>query len=170
MSSIANTTVLSNFAAIEYLDMLRVIFPQLYISTDVYAELEDGVLAGYTYLAEIAQHVQVFNPNGWITLTGPISPAEFAQIAALPVYLHRGEASSIALAAQRDWLFLTDDRTARTIARRQGVRISGTLGCLLRAIPQHSVSVEDANQWLGLMIAHGYRAPIDDLRVLLSMI
>jgi predicted nucleic acid-binding protein len=168
MSIIANTTVLSNFAAVGQLDLLRLLYTQLHISTDVYAEIEDGALAGYAYLADVAQHVQPFNPDGWLVLTSPTAPAELARMAALPARLHRGEASSLAIAAQRGWLFLTDDRSARNVAQAQGVRISGTLGCLLRAVQQQHASIEDANQWLALMIAQGYRSPVDDLGVLLD--
>ena len=170
MNIIANTTVLSNFAAIGQLDLLRLLYTQLFISTDVYAEIEDGALAGYAYLADVAQHVQPFNPDGWLwlVLTSPTAPAELARMAALPARLHRGEASSLAIAAQRGWLFLTDDRSARNVAQAQGVRISGTLGCLMRAVQQQHVSVDDANQWLTLMIAQGYRSPVDDLGALLD--
>jgi predicted nucleic acid-binding protein len=170
MSIIANTTVLSNFAAIGQLDLLRLLYTQLYISTDVYAEIEDGALAGYAYLADVAQHVQPFNPDGWLVLTSPTAPEELAWMAALPARLHRGEASSLAIAAQRGWLFLTDDRSARNVAQAQGVRISGTLGCLLRAVQQQHASIEDANQWLALMIAQGYHSPVDDLGALMDEI
>lgn len=168
MSVIANTTVLSNFAAIRQLDLLHLIYPQFAISTDVYAEIEDGALAGYRYLADVEQYVWPFAPDGWIVLTSLATEAEIAHMVALPPRLHRGEASSLAIAAQRGWLFLTDDRSARTVAQAQGVRISGTLGCLLRGIQQHHWSGEEANQWLSLMIAQGYHSPVDDLRLLLE--
>jgi predicted nucleic acid-binding protein len=168
MSIIANTTILSNFAAIERFDLLRLIYTQLYISTDVYAEIEEGALAGYNYLAELERHVQPFASDGWIVLTSPSTPDEIARMVALPTQLHRGEASSLAIAAERGWLFLTDDRSARRVAQAQGVRISGTLGCLLRGIQQQHWSIEATNQWLALMIAEGYRSPVDDLQLLIG--
>ncbi len=168
MSTIANTTVLSNFAATGSLDLLRLVYTQVYISTDVYAEIEDGVLAGYTYLADVAGHVQPPSATGWIMLTSLATPDEIARMAALPTRLHRGEASSLAIAAQRGWLFLTDDRSARTVAQALGVSISGTLGCLLRGVKQDVLHIDDANQRLAMMIAEGYHAPVDDLRILLN--
>ncbi|NJO83026.1 MAG: DUF3368 domain-containing protein [Blastochloris sp.] len=168
MSIIVNTTVLSNFAAIGQLELLRLLYTELAISTDVYAEIEDGILAGYAYLSTVVAHVQPFVPTGWIMLTSPTAPDELDWMVALPDRLHRGEASSLAIAAQRGWLFLTDDRSARRVAQAQGVRISGTLGCLVRAVQQGLVTVETANQWLAMMQAQGYHAPIDDLRVLLD--
>lgn len=166
MSIITNTTVLSNFAAIGQLNLLHLIYTQLYISTDVYAEIEEGTLAGYDYLTEVVRHVQPFTPDGWIVLTGLQTTEEIACMAALPTRLHRGEASSLAIASQRGWLFLTDDRSARVVAQAQNVRVSGTLGCLLHGIKQQYWSAEDANQWLALMIAEGYRSPVDDLHTL----
>jgi hypothetical protein len=34
--------------------------------------------------------------------------------------------------------------------------------------PSHHVPIEEANQWLALMIAQGYHAPVDDLSLLLD--
>ncbi len=168
MSIIVNTTVLSNFAVIGHLALLHRLYPQLYISTDVYAEIEDGVLAGYDYLAEIQQYVQPFTADGWIVLTSPTAPDEIAHMATLPARLHRGEASSLVIAARRGWLFLTDDRSARAIAQAQGIHISGTVGCLLLGIRQQHWSIADANQWLTLMIGEGYRSPVDDLQLVID--
>ena len=47
MSVIANTTVISNFASINQLDLLRRLFGALYISTEVYEEIRIGLVEGY---------------------------------------------------------------------------------------------------------------------------
>jgi predicted nucleic acid-binding protein len=47
MSVIANTTVISNFASVNQLDLLRWLFGALYISTEVYAEIQAGLEEGY---------------------------------------------------------------------------------------------------------------------------
>ncbi|HEV8582551.1 MAG TPA: hypothetical protein VGX68_26085 [Thermoanaerobaculia bacterium] len=49
MSIISNTTVLSNFAAIDALDKLRELFGEVYLSTEVYKEIERGLEEGYTF-------------------------------------------------------------------------------------------------------------------------
>ena len=46
MSVIANTTVLSNWAAIEEVDVLRKLFARLYVSTEVYEEVRAGLDEG----------------------------------------------------------------------------------------------------------------------------
>ncbi len=49
MNVIANTTIISNFAAMGRLDILRDLLGQLYITTDVYAEIQDGLIEGYDF-------------------------------------------------------------------------------------------------------------------------
>lgn len=61
------------------------------------------------------------------------------------VLVIRGESSCLAIAGIRKWLFLSDDMAARKEARRRGIAISGTLGCLVLAIDYDICSLEDAN-------------------------
>jgi predicted nucleic acid-binding protein len=49
MSFIANNTVLSNFAGIGRLDILKRIFRTLRISEEVWLEIKQGLEAGYSY-------------------------------------------------------------------------------------------------------------------------
>lgn len=53
MSVIANTTVLSNFAAIGKIDLLRQLFTHLYLPTEVYDEIRNGLDEGYQFYASI---------------------------------------------------------------------------------------------------------------------
>jgi len=50
MSVITNTTVMSNFASINQLDLLRRLFSALYISTEVYEEIQIGLERGLPVL------------------------------------------------------------------------------------------------------------------------
>ena len=49
MSFIANNTVLSNFASIGRLDILKRIFRTLRISEEVWLEVKNGLDAGFSY-------------------------------------------------------------------------------------------------------------------------
>ena len=49
MSVIANTTVISNFASIGQLELLRQLYTKLHISTEVYVEVLDGIDEGYSF-------------------------------------------------------------------------------------------------------------------------
>ena len=46
MKVICNTTVISNFAAVNALAILRDVVRELHISTEVYAEIQDGLADG----------------------------------------------------------------------------------------------------------------------------
>jgi predicted nucleic acid-binding protein len=86
----------------------------------------------------------------------------------LPSRLHRGEASSLAIARQRNWLMLTDDHDARQEAMRQGIMVSGSVGCLVLAVEHHICNLSQANTWLEQMIRQGYRSPVTDLTPLIK--
>jgi predicted nucleic acid-binding protein len=45
MEVIANTTIVSNFAAVGQLGLLRDVLGRVFISTEVYAEIQDGLRA-----------------------------------------------------------------------------------------------------------------------------
>jgi predicted nucleic acid-binding protein len=112
MSVIANTTVISNFASINQLDLLRRLFGALYISTEVYEEIRIGLEEGYQFYAGIDQMIHPFVHDGWIRLTSMADQAEIALYGELPSRLHRGEASCLVIARHRGvtadlhrWLF-----------------------------------------------------------------
>jgi predicted nucleic acid-binding protein len=53
MSIISNTTVLSNFANIGQLDVLRRLYQILYIPTEVYEEISAGLEEGYLFYQDV---------------------------------------------------------------------------------------------------------------------
>lgn len=167
MSVIANTTVISNFACIKQLDLLRHLYKILYISMEVYEEIQAGLEDGYMFYAPLEQHIFPIIESGWIHLTSMTAEDEFRFFNQFPARLHHGEATSLAIAHYREWLFLTDDLDARTIAHQLGVRLSGSLGCLVLAVERHLYSLDQANFWLDQMIQAGYRSPIDDITMLM---
>jgi len=74
----------------------------------------------------------------------------------------------ISNAQHRDWLFLTDDLMARSHAAQSGIRVSGTVGCLVLAIERGLCDQEQANAWLQQMKSQGYHSPVSDLTSLLK--
>lgn len=117
---IANTTVISNFASVGRLDLLHSLLGSLHISTDVLAELQDGIAEGINYYRDLDRHIHPFTEDGWLRLTGLLNDEELRLFHDLPSGLHRGEASSLAIAYVRGWLFLTDDAKARKSALAMG--------------------------------------------------
>ena len=87
----------------------------------------------------------------------------------VPDRLHRGEASCLAIAKERGWAFLTDDKEARAVAKRWGIELSGTLGVLGRCVEIGLLSLDEGNDLLQRMIEEAnYRAPFTDLSLLLD--
>jgi predicted nucleic acid-binding protein len=168
MRVIVNTTVISNFASIGQLDVLRQLYGSLAMSTDVYDEIQAGLAEGYRFYEGIEQWVEPLAEGGWIHLTSMSHEQELRYFRELPARLHRGEIASLAIARHRGWLLLTDDRAARTEATRLGVPVSGSLGCLVLAIERHLCSLSQANIWLQEMIHQGYHSPVTDLAPLLK--
>lgn len=166
MSFIFNTTVFSNFAAVDQLDILRVVFPRVYIPTAVYAEIQTGLEEGYTFLDSIENQISPFVADGWIQLTTIAEGEEIRLLGTLPRHIHQGEAACLVIARQRQWLFLTDDLAARKIAQAWHIPLSGTLGCLALAVRKQLFTLSQADGLLAQMIAHGYRSPVTDLSFL----
>lgn len=167
MTVITNTTVLSNFAVIGQLDLLRQLYGTIHIPTEVYEEIRVGLEEGYQFYAGIDQLIHPFVEKGWIRLTSVTGEQELRFLGELPRRLHQGEAACLAIAQQRVWLLLTDDLTARKEAARRGIRKSGSVGCLALAVERGLCTLEQANHWLKDMIRHNYRSPVTDLTPLL---
>ena len=168
MNVIANTTIISNFAAVGRLDILRDLLGRLYITTDVYAEIQDGLIEGYDFYEGIEFHVHPPAVDGWILLTALEGDEELHLFSHLPPTLHRGEASCLAIAARRGWAFLTDDSRARKSARELKVLISGTLGILVRAFAEKLLSLDEADILLHQMVKAGYHSPFSTVAELIE--
>jgi predicted nucleic acid-binding protein len=66
----------------------------------------------------------------WLKVQVPSNPM-FVNV--LKFVVDEGEAEAIALALEKGWRLIVDDRKARLWARRLGVRVIGTAGILVRA-------------------------------------
>jgi len=167
VSVVSNTTVLSNFASIGQLAVLRHLFGVVCVPTEVFAEIEDAQHEGYPFFADIEQQTYPLVETGWLHLIS-LDETELRLAATLSAGLHRGERSCIAIALQRNWLMLTDDRAARAEARLRQARFSGSIGCLVLAVERGLIPLAQANGWLEAMIAQGYYAPLTDLSLLIN--
>ncbi|MCP4406086.1 MAG: hypothetical protein GY801_53440 [bacterium] len=167
MSAISNTTVLSNFASIGHIEVLRQLYGTLFISLEVYEEIQAGLEEGYHFYTALDHQIAPLTPSGWVHLTSVSGRQELQTFGAFPPKLHQGEASSLAIACHRNWLFLTDDLDARRAARELDIRLSGSLGCLVLVVERRICSLQQANVWLTQMIEQGYYTPVHDLTSLL---
>ena len=61
------------------------------------------------------------------------APANDALVTSLKLLIDPGEAETIALGYEKSWRVLLDDRRARAVAQRMGLKIIGTVGTLVLA-------------------------------------
>ena len=168
MSVISNTTVISNFSGIDQIDLLRAVYDEIFIAVEVYEEIQRGIEEGYEFYSDIDCFIYPKHQEGWIRMTSLEGEKEVEFFATLPARLHQGEAASLAIAKNRSWLFLTDDKAARKSAKAHGILVSGTLGCLIAGVDRDLWSLADANLWLRKIIETGFRSPVSDLGDLLE--
>jgi predicted nucleic acid-binding protein len=158
---IFDTTVLSNLAAVERLDLLEKRYRTVGLTTvEVSDELRRGFQAGYGYLENVLQKIQATSPGGWLRIATPESVAEHRLRGEFDLLLDPGEASCLALAISRGLVLVTDDLAARQLAQERGVVLTGTVGILLALVRDSSLSLTEANAILAEMIARRYRSPV----------
>lgn len=159
--------MVSNFSSIGRTALLRDLFGKLYITTQVFDEIQSGLLQGYSHYQHIESILHPFSDRGWLHLTSLQTSLELQTFGELLSGLHVGEASCISIALHREWAFLSDDKAARNAAGRLGVAVSGTLGILLLLVKRHIVELDEGNLCLQKMIESGYFSPIYSLEEIL---
>ena len=116
MLSLADTTVLSNFAQIRRTALLRPAHPDLAAPIPVWNELELGVHRGLVPACDWS----------WLAILD-LTEQEQVQANEIGGELGPGEAACIAAAVSRGSLMLSDDWEARALGRSLGLEVSGTL-------------------------------------------
>jgi uncharacterized protein len=122
---ISDTSVITNLAAIQQLDLLPQLYDRVLIPTAVYAELVDlDVAVPGTLEVQSAQ---------WIEIRKVTNQAEVDRLRNV-TRLDPGESEAIALVQELNAdLLLIDERRGRAEANRLGLRITGLLGILVEA-------------------------------------
>ena len=123
---ISDASVLISLASADHLELLRSLYGTVIIPGIVAREIlgAPGQLPGSSAVhAALAQQ--------WMAIT---EPQNHSLITALSDTLDIGEAHAIALAAEiPDSLLLIDETDGRAAAKHLGVRVTGTIGVLVRA-------------------------------------
>ncbi len=77
---------------------------------------------------------EVFNEFGtsisWLKVETPLN---FALVSALKLSVDDGEAEAIALALEKNCKIISDDKQARSVAKKLGLEVIGTIGMFIRA-------------------------------------
>lgn len=123
MTTVSNTSPITNLAGIGYLDLLRQLYGPITIPQAVYDEMAN---IGRTVPGTL--EVQTLP---WIQIQ-PVTALD--QVTALRATLDHGEAEAIVLALElQAQLLIIDETPGRAIARQFGINITGVLGVLLEA-------------------------------------
>ena len=148
-----DNTVLSNFLLIQHPKAIQHAFHEQVCTTkEVFEELTAGMALG-----RLPQYSWE-----WLKLI-QMTEIEIFQFTQLRRQLDKGEASCLAMAAQRKWKIATDDKDARKWAVRLHIPHTGTLGILGLLVERNRITLSEGNTWLRGMIDAGYRSPMTTL-------
>jgi len=152
---------LANFVLSDSLFILEKLIGRYAFITDfVSAEILRGIQQGH----EGWEKIQEALSDGWLEETGLISPKEKSLYESLSVSLGLGEASSIAVAKSRRFIFACDDRAARREAGLLDIRLTGTIGLLKIGICRNIISLNQGNLILAEMMKRGSYSPVKSLK------
>jgi predicted nucleic acid-binding protein len=155
-----DTCAISNFALAGAFGILESIYRnKARITNFVAAEILRGIQSGHSRLEAIPGAVRA----GWLREVGLRSREDKFLFESLSRSLGLGEASSIAVAKRRGFVFASDDRVARAEAVRLGMPVTGTLGILVKAIREDVCDLRTADVYLVKMIEAGFFSPVRSL-------
>ncbi len=118
---VSNTTPILSFIKLDRLDILEEIYNEIIIPETVYHELEQGKNKYYKDIAK----------ENWIKIHKVKNKNLIKQ---LEIYLDRGETEAIALSLELSAdLLLIDEKLGRKLAEENRIKITGTIGILLKA-------------------------------------
>jgi predicted nucleic acid-binding protein len=161
-SLIFDTTVLSNFAAVGQIPLLEPLYRGNACTTlMVLEEILRGLDAGYEYLRSARDAMVSPSPAGWLPILAIETAEEQALYGELSPALGAGEASCVAAAITRGLTLASDDLAARRMAAKRDVRLTGTIGILVRLVREDRLSLVEANAILAQMIKLRYRSPVE---------
>jgi predicted nucleic acid-binding protein len=159
-----DNTVLSNFAVVDRISLLEVLYSGNAFTTLMVAdEIQRGLYAGYQHLQSVQEVLNPPHPTGWLRILPLESAEEQALYIELITSFGAGEASCLAVASTRGFVLATDDLAARRAATRRNVRLTGTVGILIRLVREGHLPLAEANNLLAQMIALHYRSPVERL-------
>lgn len=152
--------VISNFALSRSLSVLKGLYSGTSFVTDfVAAEILRGIQTGHRELVSVKAAIK----DGWLREIVMETEEEKALFETLSVSLGFGEAASIAVAKVRGYLFVSDDKIARRAAILLGVKLTGTIGILAKAVKKKIIDTKTADSYLKKMIALGFYSSVTSI-------
>lgn len=152
---------LSNFALSDSLFILENLFRKsAFITNFVSAEIMRGIQQGHRDLVKVQEALR----EGWLKEAVLATKKEKSLYESLSVSLGIGEASSIALAKERRFIFASDDRAARREAGLLDVKLTGTLGILKKAVRNKKIDLKEGDLLLARMKEKGFYSSVSSLK------
>ncbi|MFB6291091.1 MAG: hypothetical protein ABEJ25_05110 [Candidatus Bipolaricaulia bacterium] len=154
-----DSTVVINFGEINAFDLLIELYSgRIRIVEEVKQEIFDE-----SYRTE--KVLKKFLSEGSIDTLALRGPAELSLYNKYSKKLHSGEAATIVGASCNDGIVVTDDRDARKIAKRkENLKVTGSIGILLRSISKNIKTVKEADRLHRKMLEEAnYFSPINSL-------
>jgi predicted nucleic acid-binding protein len=161
-----DNVVLSNFLLADAMTLLlTTIGVRGRLTHEILDENMAGRRAGHAALADLDAHIAPAGDPSLQLVT--LTRDERAHYVELIRSLGRGEASGIAAAAARGWVFASDDRAARAHAARIDLPVTDTIGLLLAAVRDERCGFTEGDEVLARMTAAGFRGPVRSLNGLI---
>ena len=145
MIVVSNSSPLIALCIVNSLDLLHALYGTIHIPEAVFHEvvIRGGGRPGATAVAN----------TPWIVQHAPANQQTVDQL--LSVGLDKGESEAIVLASELSAsLLILDESAARTVARRRGLQVTGTLGVLIAA--KNARMVPAIKPLLGQLNAAGF--------------
>ncbi len=155
-----DSTVVINFGEIEAFSLLIELYPErIFITEEVRQEIFEE---SYRTEKVLKKYLKEDSINTLVLS----SPAELSLYNEYSKKLHSGEAATIVAASRNNGIVATDDRDARGIARnKEKLKITGSIGILLRSISKNLKTVQEAERLHSKMIEKAnYFSPINSLK------
>ncbi|MEW6215673.1 MAG: DUF3368 domain-containing protein [Nitrospirota bacterium] len=161
---IFDNCVISNFALSESIHIIRRLYENTsFVTNFVVAENMKGIIKGYSELTKIREAIG----EGWLKEVILEGQEEKNLFESLSVSLGLGEASSLAIAKTRGLIFACDDMVARREAKLLNVKLTGTIGILMKAVKRRLINQKEADRILARMIENGFYSPVRSLKEIL---
>jgi len=144
MIGIINASPLIYLSKIGALPLIPKLFTECYITLIIKKEvLSNDNVAEFSVLKD--------SFNSWLLLKEPINRQFVDRLEEL--HIHAGEASVLALAKELqnntgESVIIIDDLAAREIARTLGLKVTGTIGVLIKATHLKFINVEKCKNFL----------------------
>lgn len=167
---IFDNTVLSNFALVQAFDLLQRLYAgRAFVCSAVFAEVRAGVESGWKYpwlhSRTRLQAVDRALESGWLRLADSETEPSDEVVEPRLTYEYSKrfgacESESMAIAYCRGWIFASDCRRARDFAKERSIKVTGSIGILVKAVTEEAIALDVADALHARMIDEEYRSPL----------